>query len=328
MIISNWFTAVVEDVNDPLQMGRVRVRCFNYHSGDQTDIPTTDLPWATCILPVTNAATSGIGQSATGLVPGTWVFGFFRDGAELQDPVVIGSIASATASFPAGVGNAFADPNGFFPLTVGNDMPGGASTAGYGQSAAFTGQTAGCAMYNGSSVAAAPGSSTFLDDPVLTQVNGSVGKIIEAARSQIGVTAVAKKNNTGAGIQKYWTATDNVSGYGGAWCAAFACWCIRQAGILSDADRPKTASAFGYETWARSKSPKVILKSNPRSVRTGDILCWSFSHIGIATTDSDASGSFKSIDGNTGNPKGGGNCVWEKTRNIAKGLKSTMTISA
>ena len=35
-----WFMGVVEDRLDPLKMGRVRVRCFNWHSEDKERVPT------------------------------------------------------------------------------------------------------------------------------------------------------------------------------------------------------------------------------------------------------------------------------------------------
>ena len=50
------------------------------------------MPWAFPIQPITSAAISGIGVSPTGLVPGSWVIGFFRDGANSQEPVILGSI--------------------------------------------------------------------------------------------------------------------------------------------------------------------------------------------------------------------------------------------
>ena len=60
-----WFTGVVEDIYDPEQMGRVRVRCIGYHTEDKTLIPTYALPWAIVIQPATSAAMSGIGRSPT-----------------------------------------------------------------------------------------------------------------------------------------------------------------------------------------------------------------------------------------------------------------------
>jgi len=62
----SWFTGVIEDINDPMEMGRYRVRCFGYHNDDKSKdkgIPTEDLPWAMTMLPVTSASISGIGQS-------------------------------------------------------------------------------------------------------------------------------------------------------------------------------------------------------------------------------------------------------------------------
>ena len=48
------FQGVVEDRNDPLNIGRVRVRCFGWHSEDKDLIPTDKLPWASTVQPVTN----------------------------------------------------------------------------------------------------------------------------------------------------------------------------------------------------------------------------------------------------------------------------------
>ena len=43
------------------------------------------------MLPVTSAGISGMGTKHLGLVEGSHVFGFFRDGVR-QEPVVMGSI--------------------------------------------------------------------------------------------------------------------------------------------------------------------------------------------------------------------------------------------
>ena len=89
-----WWQGVVEDVDDPLMLGRCRVRCLGWHTDDKSDdgIKTEDLPWAFPLQPITSAAISGIGSSPTGLVPGSWVVGFFRDGENAQEPVMMGSI--------------------------------------------------------------------------------------------------------------------------------------------------------------------------------------------------------------------------------------------
>jgi len=108
-----WFTGVIEDVLDPMQVGRVRVRCFGYHTERKEFIPTTSLPWAHVMMPVTSASTSGVGQSATGLVRGSWVVGFFRDGKTAQDPIIMGSLPSMSTSVDYGYG--FTDPNQQYP---------------------------------------------------------------------------------------------------------------------------------------------------------------------------------------------------------------------
>jgi len=83
------FFGIVEDRNDPLKIGRVRVRCHGIHTDDKQLIATPDLPWAQVLLPTTSAGLSGLGTQH-GLVEGSTVFGFFRDGELCQDPVVTG----------------------------------------------------------------------------------------------------------------------------------------------------------------------------------------------------------------------------------------------
>ena len=117
-----WFTGVVEDIIDPMQMGRVRVRCFGYHTDDKSEIPTDSLPWALVMTPITSAGMGGIGQSATGVLQGSWVIGFFRDGKSAQDPIVMGTVPSMTMG-----GNplkGFSDPRNVYPITPGDiDLP-------------------------------------------------------------------------------------------------------------------------------------------------------------------------------------------------------------
>jgi hypothetical protein len=105
-----WFNGVVEDRNDPLKTGRVKVRVVGVHTADKTVLPTTDLPWALCVLPITASGISGIGQSSTGLVEGSWVFGFFRDGESMQEPVVMGSLPGYAIEL-GNTSKGFYDPN-------------------------------------------------------------------------------------------------------------------------------------------------------------------------------------------------------------------------
>ena len=109
-----WFTGVVEDRQDPQYLGRVRVRCIGLHTEDKIELPTTDLPWSQCVMPVTGASISGLGHSPSFLVEGSWVFGYFRDGDSMQEPVVLGSIPGRPFEL-ANVDKGFYDPNGVYP---------------------------------------------------------------------------------------------------------------------------------------------------------------------------------------------------------------------
>ena len=87
-----WFVGVVEDRNDPLKIGRVRVRCLGFHTNSVSQLPTKDLPWAHVMHPTTDPSMQGLGNTPSWLVPGTWVVGFFRDVDQKQQPIIIGSL--------------------------------------------------------------------------------------------------------------------------------------------------------------------------------------------------------------------------------------------
>ena len=111
-----WFTGVVEDRADPLQVGRVRVRCLGYHTENKEELPTADLPWASVMHSVTDPSMSGLGHTPSFLVEGSWVVGFFRD-TDLQEPIVMGSLPGIPSSFANGK-QGFNDPNEVYPKEI------------------------------------------------------------------------------------------------------------------------------------------------------------------------------------------------------------------
>lgn len=86
-----WWIGVVEDRQDPLKLGRCRVRVMGYHGSGEV-LPIEDLPWAMPMTPILSAAISGKGEAPLGPLEGTWVVGFFADGAECQQPIMMGTM--------------------------------------------------------------------------------------------------------------------------------------------------------------------------------------------------------------------------------------------
>ena len=85
---TRWFLGEVVNVkDDPLKLGRVKVRVFGVYD----DIKDEDLPWAQIVVPVTTGVHEGKGQYL-GILVGTQVFGMFLDGKNSQLPMVIGTV--------------------------------------------------------------------------------------------------------------------------------------------------------------------------------------------------------------------------------------------
>jgi hypothetical protein len=95
-----WWVGVVEDRKDPEKLGRCRVRIFGYHTADIAILPREELPWAIPMQPITSAGTSGVGSTPLGPVEGSWVFGWFLDNEENQQPVMMGTLAGKNEKNP------------------------------------------------------------------------------------------------------------------------------------------------------------------------------------------------------------------------------------
>lgn len=92
-----WWIGIVESIDDPLTLGRCRVRCFGYHPAKSTNlVPTEDLPFALSIHPLNTPNLYGTPRV------GEWVFGFFLDALSAQEPAILGylpAIPQAAAEY-------------------------------------------------------------------------------------------------------------------------------------------------------------------------------------------------------------------------------------
>jgi hypothetical protein len=144
-------------------------------------------------------------------------------------------------------------------------------------------------------------------------------RIIDIAESQVGVKET--RPNGGKMIEAYQKATWLPVGPW-PWCAAFVCWCIKNA--MADKDytftRPATAGAWDFEKWCKSVDNSALLrKPHNGDIKAGDIVIYTFSHIGIAVSDVDKQGIVQTVEGNT-NSDGAreGDGVYQKRRNISQ----------
>lgn len=81
-----WWMGIVEARNDPLGLGRCKVRIFGWHTNNTSELPTDDLPWALPMYPINNS------KSFSAPRLGEWVVGFFMDVTSAQSPVMMGVI--------------------------------------------------------------------------------------------------------------------------------------------------------------------------------------------------------------------------------------------
>lgn len=81
----HWFLGIVEQIDeDPKQLGRVKIRVLH----DDDDAPADELDWAHVLMPTTSAGVEGVSDTPS-LSVGSRVVGFYLDGSEKQQPVIM-----------------------------------------------------------------------------------------------------------------------------------------------------------------------------------------------------------------------------------------------
>lgn len=96
-----WFFAEVINVMDPDMLGQVQIRINGFHDAFEDK----DLPWAAPILPITSASYQRpefgeVGVSPTGILVGSFVYGFFADGPNAKVPVLLGTMPAIKNNDP------------------------------------------------------------------------------------------------------------------------------------------------------------------------------------------------------------------------------------
>ena len=111
-------------------------------------------------------------------------------------------------------------------------------------------------------------------------------------------------NNRGPEVQRYQAATW-LAGTGWAWCAAFVCWVIYQALQVTGQqlkNRPRTAGAWDFENYATGGYGPTPFRVMPRGTtpQRGDIVTFTWSHIGIVLDYNPKAQKVRTAEGNTG----------------------------
>jgi hypothetical protein len=160
----------------------------------------------------------------------------------------------------------------------------------------------------GATLGTAPTAATTA---VANRPAGSVGQaIVNAALPEVGVSEQPPGSNDSPRIAQFRQAT---AGSGvGPWCAYFASWAARQAGVpLGDNGQGFGAVSDVY-AWAQ-KTGKAIPNGTGVKPQPGDLIVWGGEHIGIVQSV-DPNGTIHTIEGNSSDkvsqrtygPDGGG----------------------
>jgi hypothetical protein len=86
-----WFIGQIP-VGDSVKEGRAKVRILGHHPGD-AQIKDKNLPWAHILVPLSFGSGAGNCGTNINVQPGTFVIGFFLDGDDGQQPVIIGALS-------------------------------------------------------------------------------------------------------------------------------------------------------------------------------------------------------------------------------------------
>jgi len=146
--------------------------------------------------------------------------------------------------------------------------------------------------------------------------------MVVLANKEVGVEEI-DGTNCGPRVNQYKAATNLPADEEWPWCAAFVCFITREAmnacGIKETAGfkRPTTAGAWAFEQWSlRQDNTTQTRRLHHGDIEAGDIVVFTFSHIGIATGPP-VDGRVPTIEGNTdGQGSREGGAVLRKSRRV------------
>lgn len=238
MIASSLFLqGIVEDVMDPLQLGRVRVRWVGIHRASLSQLPVSSLPWSNVLSNVNSASISGVGTSPVGLVCGTMVFGMPLDDG-MQEFLILGTLPGNREVYINST-YGFNDPNGVYPTP---GVKGDISKLAGGNADAGTDNVVNNDMISST----IPGATdptipekkldpeAYKDTPWMPFAIGELG-INEADN----VARIKEYHTIGGGYMQEPTVS---------WCASFIGWCLDKASIKGT----RSASSRSYLTYGES----------------------------------------------------------------------------
>lgn len=236
---SMFLIGIVEDVQDPLQLGRVRVRYAGIHTDNKAKIPTETLPWSNVLSSVNSASISGVGVAPVGMVCGSMVFALPLDEG-LQEFLVLGTLAG-NRSVHINSGFGFNDPSGFYPKSgvVGdvNKRAGGNGDAGNSsnsdiQEEPIRSDVPGATDPTEQKKEEDP--NAYKDTPWMPFAQGEVGK-----NETDNASDIKQYHTVGGGLMREPTV---------AWCASFVGWCLDKANIKGT----RSASSRSYLKYGKS----------------------------------------------------------------------------
>lgn len=241
--VAYFLTGVVEDVKDPVQLGRVRVRWAGIHSDNKSKLPTNMLPWCNILGSVNSAGISGVGMAPVGIVQGTMVRGYALDDG-YQEFEILGTMAGNRAIF-INPTMGFNDPNGEYPrVGVNGDINIRAGGNGDTGTSFNVAQTTISSAIPGATDPTVPvktlDPASYADTPWMPFAQGEIGinETDNAAR-------IKEYHTIGGGLMREPTV---------AWCASFIGWCLYKANITGT----RSASSRSYLNYGKSVGTTAV----------------------------------------------------------------------
>ena len=138
--------------------------------------------------------------------------------------------------------------------------------------------------------------STASAAPVMAPTGGGAGaRMVAIASAEVGQAEQPPGSNDSPRIAQYRAATAGAPGPG-PWCAYFASWACRQAGVPVGDHGEGFGSVDALYAWAQ-KSGRALPASSGQDPRPGDLIVWD-EHIGIVESVR-PDGSIQTIEGNS-----------------------------